>query len=309
MYGRHRNGLGIDPATGTGTVIGSDGNEYRIAPGADLRGAQLAGSILTGADLSGADLSGADLTDADLVDAKLPFCVLYGAVLGGAELSHAIFDFAYVDPQHIPLIVEASKKTLQNTLRSIEESAEIERGRGRAGAGGFGNGYDRLQGTGADRILLATMREQERAEDRPDVPAEQNSRNSRLGFFSPARRRTPNPSTDKETGTYLVDGVGTVVVYEGYTFNEEYEIHPGADLRSAYLAEADLRGANLRGADLRNASLRETDLRGASLVRANLFRATLDGANLEGANLTGATMPDGTIYSGRAPNPGYGRRR
>lgn len=126
-----------------------------------------------------------------------------------------------------------------------------------------------------------------------------------------AAGRAPNPrtSTDKKTGTYLVDGVGTIVVNEGYTFNDEYEVHPGANLAGAYLAEADLRGAKLDFANLTNASLRETDLRGASLVGADLTRADLTGANLQGADLRTATMPDGTIYSGRIPNPGQGSRR
>ena len=61
MYGRHRNGLGIDPATGTGTVIGSDKKEYEIGPRADLYGAKLVGANLAGANLEGAQLAWADL--------------------------------------------------------------------------------------------------------------------------------------------------------------------------------------------------------------------------------------------------------
>src|SRR6266568_4635194 len=73
---------------------------------------------------------------------------------------------------------------------------------------------------------------------------------------------------------------------------EHPEIHPDfteADLREAYLRNANLEGADLTGADLREAYLRRADLRGAdlkdaNLEGANLRRAILRGANLEGTN-------------------------
>ena len=99
MYGRHRNGLGIDPATGTGTVIGSDGKEYEIGPGADLTGAILWGANLTGANLTGAILrkaklgeailEGADLTGAKLEWADLTLADLENTILEGANLTGA----------------------------------------------------------------------------------------------------------------------------------------------------------------------------------------------------------------------------
>lgn len=68
-----------------------------------------------------------------------------------------------------------------------------------------------------------------------------------------------------------------------------------AELRGAYLMEANLRGADLRGADLseaylggadlRRADLSEADLSGANLTRADIRRADLSGANLSGAKL------------------------
>ena len=79
MYGRHRNGLGIDPATGTGTVIGSDGKEYQIGPGADLIKAYLTGAFLTGAYLVGARFTGAT-----------------------------------VDPEHVPLIEAAHRQMISS---------------------------------------------------------------------------------------------------------------------------------------------------------------------------------------------------
>ena len=143
MYGRHRNGLGIDPATGTGTVIGSDGRKYEIGPGADLTEADLTGAYLTGANLSGAnlrdarlidacltgatDLTGADLTGADLIGAHLVGAHLSGANLfmanlAGADLTGAHlfmanlkganFTNAFVDPEHVPLIEAAHREVV-----------------------------------------------------------------------------------------------------------------------------------------------------------------------------------------------------
>ena len=64
----------------------------------------------------------------------------------------------------------------------------------------------------------------------------------------------------------------------------------GANLRGAYLRDADLRGANLRGADLSNAYLRDADLRGANLRGADLSNAYLRDADLRGADLRDADL-------------------
>ena len=60
----------------------------------------------------------------------------------------------------------------------------------------------------------------------------------------------------------------------------EAAVKAGANLRDAYLADANLAGANLRDADLAGANLRGANLRGAYLA----------GANLAGANLAGAKV-------------------
>ena len=69
----------------------------------------------------------------------------------------------------------------------------------------------------------------------------------------------------------------------------------GADLRGAYLCDANLCGANLRGADLRGADLRGADLRGADLRGADLRGADLRDANLCDANLRGAYLRDANL--------------
>ena len=68
-----------------------------------------------------------------------------------------------------------------------------------------------------------------------------------------------------------------------------------ADLRGAYLGNADLRDADLRGADLRdaylgNADLRDADLRDADLRGAYLGCADLRDACLRDADLRGAYL-------------------
>ena len=127
MYGRHRNGLGIDHETGEGTVTGVDGREYEIGPRADLRGADLryadlafanlTDANLTDADLVGADLMGANLTEADLTRANLEGANLRGANLSGADLERAklagaSFMDATADPRHIPLIEAAAREMI-----------------------------------------------------------------------------------------------------------------------------------------------------------------------------------------------------
>ena len=70
-----------------------------------------------------------------------------------------------------------------------------------------------------------------------------------------------------------------------------------ADLRGAYLCDADLCGADLRGADLRDAYLCDADLRGADLRDADLRDAYLCGADLRGADLRDAKNIDSMIWS------------
>jgi hypothetical protein len=78
-----------------------------------------------------------------------------------------------------------------------------------------------------------------------------------------------------------------------------------AELRGAYLSEADLfhvnlvaadlRGADLGGANLSNADLSRTDLSGANLLGADLSDANLCGADLSRTNLIDAIL-EGTRY-------------
>ena len=63
-----------------------------------------------------------------------------------------------------------------------------------------------------------------------------------------------------------------------------------ANLRGAYLSEADLCGANLNRANLSGANLRGAYLSGANLSGANLSGAYLSEANLSGANLCEANL-------------------
>ncbi|ENQ4281347.1 pentapeptide repeat-containing protein, partial [Salmonella enterica] len=69
----------------------------------------------------------------------------------------------------------------------------------------------------------------------------------------------------------------------------------GANLRGAYLRDANLCDANLRGAYLRDANLRGANLRGAYLRGAYLCGADLCGADLRGAYLRDADLPDLTF--------------
>lgn len=68
-----------------------------------------------------------------------------------------------------------------------------------------------------------------------------------------------------------------------------------ANLKDAYLEEADLRGANLKKANLEGAFLKSAKLNGANLVRAklkgaNLASTRLEWTRLENANLAGANL-------------------
>jgi hypothetical protein len=62
-----------------------------------------------------------------------------------------------------------------------------------------------------------------------------------------------------------------------------------ANLRQAYLFEANLAGASLAEANLQNAFLLDADLEGANLAEANLEGADLLNAQLKGVNLQSAT--------------------
>jgi len=70
-----------------------------------------------------------------------------------------------------------------------------------------------------------------------------------------------------------------------------------ANLRGAYLQDANLRGANLWGANLRGAYLRDANLWGAYLQSADLQDANLRGANLQDAYLRGANLRGAKNYS------------
>ena len=67
-----------------------------------------------------------------------------------------------------------------------------------------------------------------------------------------------------------------------------------ADLEGANLFRAILEGANLIDANLNHAKLYYTNLRGADLTRAKLWSANLYGANLYGADLRAANL--GSAY-------------
>ncbi|MFE9660763.1 pentapeptide repeat-containing protein [Streptomyces sp. NPDC005955] len=72
---------------------------------------------------------------------------------------------------------------------------------------------------------------------------------------------------------------------------------PRVDLTSsARGAKAALGETDLRGADLRHAFLSDADLSGANLDKANLRRAALDGADLREAGLAKADLRDANLY-------------
>jgi uncharacterized protein YjbI with pentapeptide repeats len=69
----------------------------------------------------------------------------------------------------------------------------------------------------------------------------------------------------------------------------------GADLRGAYLGNADLRYVNLRYANLRSANLRDANLWRAYLQNADLRHANLRDANLRDANLRNAYLQNADL--------------
>jgi hypothetical protein len=67
-------------------------------------------------------------------------------------------------------------------------------------------------------------------------------------------------------------------------------LESGADLRDAYLRDADLNGVDLRGAYMRGVDLGDADLRDAYMGGADLRDAYLRDADLNGVDLRGAYM-------------------
>jgi hypothetical protein len=135
MYGRHRNGEGIDYQTGEGIVKG-----YRIGPGADLRGANLehqdlalanlgwanlAGAFLAGANLQGANLERADL-NTSLWGANLVGANLEGADFRGARLKSGA-NLAYANLTGVYNLERAEMDSRTNFFRATvdPETAEI----------------------------------------------------------------------------------------------------------------------------------------------------------------------------------------
>ena len=76
-----------------------------------------------------------------------------------------------------------------------------------------------------------------------------------------------------------------------------------ANLRGAYLVDADLRDADLRGADLRDADLRDADLRGANLRGADLRGA----AGISVRVIDGGARSDGIRFLLTRTDPGEWR--
>lgn len=77
--------------------------------------------------------------------------------------------------------------------------------------------------------------------------------------------------------------IGRGVAWQGIVLS-------AANLRGAYLYEANLRDSKLQEACLYDANLGKTDLREADLRAADLGCATLDGADLRAADLRGAYL-------------------
>lgn len=83
----------------------------------------------------------------------------------------------------------------------------------------------------------------------------------------------------------------------------------GADLRGAWLTNAQLDRADLQGADLSTAVLQGAQLAGANLVRASLFAADLTAADLTGANARHGTLSEadasGAVLTGANLDEAY----
>ena len=110
---------------------------------------------------------------------------------------------------------------------------------------------------------------------------------------------------DGETGVYTVDPKKFEVIGHQKQFDRaevlkllkdgckkailDYDLN-GANLRGAFLSDANLKGADLSDADLRGANLKGADLSDANLKGADLSDADLRGANLKGADLSDANL-------------------
>ena len=307
---------------GEGTIIGSDGKEYRIGPDADLRGAHLKGVVLSLAALAGAELQDADLRGAELLYANLGGVQLQGADLRGANLHSASllaadltgakmdehtnligadFSYAAVEPKHTLFIQEAFR-TMLFTLRVRGRTPNPEFGPRRAP--GYTEDYADLE----ERLFDAQLWQREHGQS-PEGRAVAHANSQRelglvadqfsgkIPWYVMVSRRREIDGENARRGIF--DPARRRSPNPGYISEDGrgmangYYIGSGADLYGADLEYARLVGADLSGADLREANLRGADLTGANLK----------GAMLTGANLKGAIMPNGQRHADREDNP------
>jgi hypothetical protein len=178
-------------------AIGPDGtgivNGYQIGPRAKLRGADLTRADLTGADLRGALLDRASLYDANLVRADLSGADLSGADLGGANLRSADLTRARLTGANL----QGARLMGADLTGSKLQVANLS-----------GADLRRSDLTGADLTGADLTGAKVEAYHVPLIEEA-----ARKMIASLDVDRTPNPSTTKESGTYLVNGVGTVAQY------------------------------------------------------------------------------------------------
>jgi uncharacterized protein YjbI with pentapeptide repeats len=115
-----------------------------------------------------------------------------------------------------------------------------------------------------------------------------------LGRLDPSGGRLP-PSGKTAVMQFLVEA-DLVQRVEG---RDPTIILHGADLRKAYLFDANLFDADLRNANLHRANLSEANLSDADLHRANLREASLSDADLRNASLTDADLSDADLGEAR----------
>lgn len=99
-------------------------------------------------------------------------------------------------------------------------------------------------------------------------------------------------------GNIIALAVGGTVIYH-HTRPPQLS---GAELKAAYLVQADLRNVNFEAAvltdcDLARANLSGANLRGANLARANLAASRLQGADLREADLRGTNLESADLQS------------
>jgi hypothetical protein len=137
----------------------------------------------------------------------------------------------------------------------------------------------------------------------------------KVGFEAWNKWRKENPDVKPDLSSANLEGANLKGAYlfdanlDGANLSEANL--KGAYLFDANLFKANLKGANLSEADLNGAYLYRTKLIGASLLGANLSEANLEGADLEranlkvanllGANLKGARL-EGVFLSGATVN-------